>query len=214
MSVASRGKRHSVPSWIRPVPAVIQRWPGWASTRPWKHAGPDASHTRARTWVQPWLPAVTPLLGSRNLPAPQTILLVPEESSTNHCCLPSKHGPLGKVLAHTQSQPLTAFWGSSHSCVLAPLKPEEGGGGPAAMQGARERALLSVEQRRVLHPAKTGTFSSFPTWEAPLRKNTQHLCFWSCAFFLFFDALLFMDCLSAFFNFKAVKTFSGHKGHT
>lgn len=55
--------------------------------------------------------------------------------------------------------------------------------GLASMQGAREHALLSVEQRCIQHPAKTGTFSSFPNLrEAAFQKNTQHLCFWSRIF--------------------------------
>lgn len=33
-------------------------------------------------------------------------------------------------------------------------------------------------------------------------------------FLFLFVPLLFTDCLSAFFNFKAVKTSSGHKGLT
>lgn len=55
---------------------------------------------------------------------------------------------------------------------LSPPKPKKGDTGPAAMQGVKECALLSVKQRCLRIPAKTGTFFSFPnSREAPFQKK-------------------------------------------
>lgn len=79
---------------------------------------------------------------------------------------------------------------------------------PTWSQPREEGVGLAAAQE--WHPAKPGTFSSPPTQ----RGFTPSISGCGAESFSSFLLLLFAGCLSAFFNFKAAKTFSGHKGPT
>lgn len=54
------------------------------------------------------------------------------------------------------------------------------------MQGVGECALLTVEQRCIQHPAKTGTFAFPKLKEAPLQKKHQTSLFLELPVLFFF----------------------------
>lgn len=104
----------------------------------------------------------------------------------------------GKVCTQVLSQPLVAFWGSHQSCThMASTQGRARGTGRDASNQSWHLLLTTPAQRssspRRKHPASV---------VAELSRR------------LLSPLLLFAGCLSAFFNCKAAKTFSGHEGPT
>lgn len=89
---------------------------------------------------------------------------------------------------------------------LSPPKPKKRGTGPAAMQGVKECALLSVKQRCIQIPAKTGTFFSFlNSREAPFQKKYPVSVSGVVNLFFFFPPSPFYGLLISIFHIQSSK---------